>query len=427
MEAIFKEIIHKDSKILLALSGGPDSMYLLHRLVEYRREVPFLLEAAHLHHGLRKEADEDLAFVRAICKQWNVTLYEKQMQVADYGKEHKMGVEEAGRLLRYKFFRECKREGGLIALAHHLDDQVETMLLRLIRGTGLKGMAGMNVLEGDLFRPLLSMTKEAILSALAEKNIPYVLDETNFEPTYSRNRLRLSIVPEMKAINPAFDRVMASFRMMAEEDESYLSKEAIKLYAALAREDNGSVFFDEAIFRAPDALRRRAFRLGIEKVRGHVKNISYEHIAAIDELEHTQTGKGLDLPGLRVEKSYGTVAFFIPEEESKIEAEAKLVDGKAEFMGHRFYLGDGEDFIYVKDPADVVIRSRRPGDVIRLNVGRKKVKDVFIDAKIERRRRDRWPVVTEAGEVVWVVGLRKAERQEEKSWQKLAWIPLNKM
>lgn len=154
MEAIFKEIIHKDSKILLALSGGPDSMYLLHRLVEYRREVPFLLEAAHLHHGLRKEADEDLAFVRAICKQWNVTLYEKQMQVADYGKEHKMGVEEAGRLLRYKFFRECKREGGLIALAHHLDDQVETMLLRLIRGTGLEGIGGMAIREGDLFSTL---------------------------------------------------------------------------------------------------------------------------------------------------------------------------------------------------------------------------------------------------------------------------------
>ena len=427
MEDLFKGIIHENSHVLAACSGGPDSMYLLYLLKEYRKHCPFDLKAAHLHHGLRETADRDMAFTEDICKRWDVPLIVERADVGAYARENKLGTEEAGRELRYDFFRRHKAPGGLIALAHHLDDQVETMLLRLIRGTGLKGMAGMNVLEGDLFRPLLSMTKEAILSALAEKNIPYVLDETNFEPTYSRNRLRLSIVPEMKAINPAFDRVMASFRMMAEEDESYLSKEAKKLYAALAREDNGSVFFDEAIFRAPDALRRRAFRLGIEKVRGHVKNISYEHIAAIDELEHTQTGKGLDLPGLRVEKSYGTVAFFIPEEESKTEAEAKLVDGKAEFMGHRFYLGDGEDFIYVKDPADVVIRSRRPGDVIRLNVGRKKVKDVFIDAKIERRRRDRWPVVTEAGEVVWVVGLRKAERQEEKSWQKLAWIPLNKM
>lgn len=427
MEDRFKGIIHENSRILVAFSGGPDSMFLLYLLKEYKKRQPFELKAAHLHHGLRETADRDMAFAKDICNRWGVPLIAERADVAAYARENKLGTEEAGRELRYDFFRRNKAPGGLIALAHHLDDQVETMLLRLIRGTGLKGMEGMKVLEGDLFRPLLSMTKKEILSALAEKNIPYVVDETNLEPTYSRNRVRLSIVPEAEAINPAFPRVMDSFRTMAEEDESYLAQEAEKIYEALATEGKGSVTLNSDVFRAPDALRRRAFRRAIEKVKGHVKNIGYDHIAAIDELARAQTGKGLDLPGLRIEKTYGGIAFFIPEEENKTEDEAVLVEEQAEFMGHRFYLGDGEDFIYIKDPSAVRIRTRRPGDVIRLNVGRKKVKDVFIDAKIDRRRRDHWPIVTEAGEVVWVVGLRKAERQEEKSWQKLAWIPLNEM
>lgn len=425
MEDLFEGIIHENTSVLVAFSGGPDSVYLLYLLKEYKKHRPFDLKAAHLHHGLRETADRDMAFAMDICRRWDVPLIAERADVLAYARKNKLSTEEAGRELRYDFFRRNKASGGIIALAHHLDDQVETMLLRLIRGTGLKGMEGMKVLEGDLFRPLLSLTKGEILSALAEKNIPYVVDETNLEPTYSRNRVRLSIVPEAEAINPAFCRVMASFRTMAEEDESYLVGEAAKLYEDLVAEDKGIVTLASDVFRAPDALRRRVFRLAIEKVKGHVKNMGYDHIAAIDELERAQTGKGLDLPGLRVEKTYKGISFFLPEDEAPGEGEVALKEGRAEFMGQRFYLGDGDDFIYVKDPSAVVIRTRRPGDVIRLKVGRKKVKDVFIDAKIDRRRRDHWPIVTEAGEVVWVVGLRKAERQEEKSWQKLAWIPLN--
>ena len=152
-----------------------------------------------------------------------------------------------------------------------------------------------------------------------------MVDETNLKPTYSRNRVRLSIVPEAEAINPAFPRVMDSFRTMAEEDESYLAQEAEKIYEALATEGKGSVTLSSDVFRAPDALRRRAFRRAIEKVKGHVKNIGYDHIAAIDELARAQTGKGLDLPGLRIEKTYGGIVFFIPEEENKTEDEAVLV------------------------------------------------------------------------------------------------------
>lgn len=423
----FDDIIHRDSHVLVALSGGPDSMYLLYLLKAYKEKVSFDLRAAHLHHGLRETADRDQAFVEAVCREWGVPLVAERADVIAYARENKLGTEEAGRILRYDFFRRNKAPGGLIALAHHLDDQVETMLLRLIRGTGLRGMEGMKVLEGDLFRPLLSLTKEEIVAALEENHIPYVVDETNLEPTYSRNRVRLNMVPEAEAINPGFRRAMATFRAMAEEDEGYLSRETEKIYGSLAHESPLGVSIDEEIFSAPDALRRRVFRMAIERIKGHVKNMGYEHIVSIDELKVAQTGKGVDLPGLRVERSYDEIIFSSPRSESKDVDEVTLIDGEAEFMGHRFYLGEGEDFIYVKDPSRVSIRTRRPGDVIRLKVGRKKLKDVFIDAKINRKLRDSWPVVLEGDEVVWVVGLRKAYRQEEQSWQKLTWIPSKEM
>lgn len=423
----FDEIIHKDSHVLVALSGGPDSMCLLHLLKTYREKVPFDLRAAHLHHGLRETADRDQAFVESLCEEWDVPLIVERANVKAYARENKLGTEEAGRILRYDFFRRHKAPGGLIALAHHLDDQVETMLLRLIRGTGLRGMEGMKVLEGDLFRPLLSLAKEEILAALEENHIPYVVDETNLEPTYSRNRVRLNMIPEAEAINPGFRRAMETFRTMAEEDEGYLSREAEKIYGSLARESSLGVSIDVEIFDLPDALRRRVFRRAAERIKGHVKNIGYEHILSIDELKEAQTGKGLDLPGLRVARSYGKIIFSPPPAGTEQVDAVSLIDGEAEFMGHRFYLGEGEDFIYVKDPSRVSIRTRRPGDVIRLKIGRKKLKDVFIDAKINRVLRDSWPVVVEGDEVIWVVGLRKAYRQEEKSWQKLAWIPSKEM
>ena len=172
MEDLFGGIIRENTSVLAAFSGGPDSVYLLYLLKEYKKHCPFDLKAAHLHHGLRETADRDMAFAKDICNRWDVPLIVERADVLAYARENKLGTEEAGRELRYDFFRRNKAPSGLIALAHHLDDQVETMLLRLIRGTGLKGMEGMKVLEGDLFRPLLAMTKEEILSALAEKNIP---------------------------------------------------------------------------------------------------------------------------------------------------------------------------------------------------------------------------------------------------------------
>ncbi|MDY3117964.1 MAG: tRNA lysidine(34) synthetase TilS [Peptoniphilus sp.] len=427
MLELFEGIVKENSHILVALSGGPDSMYLLYLLKNARDEIPFDLQAAHLHHGLRETADRDLAFVERVCDAWSIPLVTKRVDVPAVAREKKCGTEEAGRIVRYAFFRRHKVPGGLIALAHHLDDQVETMLLRLIRGTGLRGMEGMKVLEGDIFRPLLSMTKDEILRELEKNRIPYVVDETNLETTYSRNRVRWNIVPEAERINPRFQRVMESFSAMAREDEDYLSQRSEELYDRLAKKRRDGVQLDDAVYDAPDAVRRRVFRRAIEQVKGSVKNIGYDHIRSIDMLQKAETGTGIDLPGVRVERSYGRVAFTIKESLQKTEEEVTLQDGAAEFFGHRFYIGDGEEFVYVKDPAAVRIRTRRAGDVIALKVGHKKLKDLFIDEKIDRRLRDSWPVVLEGEQVIWVVGLRKAYRQEEKTWQKLAWIPSKKM
>ncbi|MDD7362785.1 MAG: tRNA lysidine(34) synthetase TilS [Firmicutes bacterium] len=425
----WEQYIRADSKILVAFSGGPDSMYLLYRLKTLRKSVPFLLEAAHLHHGLREEADADLSFVEAVCRKWDIPLVVERADVAAYAAEKRMSIEEAGRAMRYRFFRRHKRKGGMIALAHHLDDQVETMLLRLIRGTGLEGIGGMSVRDGDLFRPLLGMTKDDILSALNERKIPYVVDRTNEEAIYSRNKVRLRIIPAAKAINPGFVQVMESFRKMAVEDASYLEEVAEASYRELAGCDASGLYIEDALFDLSPSVKGRVLRKAIAEVRGNLTNISYDHIGSIDELKDAESGKGIDLPGIRVQRSYGKVYIrSVESSESAVDAVSPL-ETETVWNGHRFVLDEAleGDFIRIEDPSRVVVRARLPGDRIKLKVGHKKIKDIFIDEKIDRQRRDRWPLVVEDGEVIWVVGLRKAYRQEEDKWQKLVWVPSKKI
>lgn len=416
--------IDRESKILVALSGGPDSMYLLEGLREYRRRVPFTLEAAHLHHGLRKEADDDLAFVEDISRRWEIPLHIARVDVKALAEKEGRSVEEAGRIARYRFFRARKKKGGLIALGHHLDDQIETMLLRLIRGTGLDGLCGMKVLEGDLFRPLLSMRKREILEELAEREIPYVLDRSNDEAVYTRNKIRLDLIPVAEAINPRFIDGMASFRERILDDASYLEKAARDHYPNVVHRDELGLYADPSIFNLSRSIRTRLFRLAIESVRGDLKNISYEHIRAVEGLKGAESGKGVDLPGFRVQNSYGKLYFFTETAKEEKAEEVKFEGGEAIFHGHRFVVdGAGDRFIRIEDLEKIRIRARRPGDKIKLEFGHKKIKDLMIDEKIDRRLRDTWPLIVENDEVIWVPGVRKAYRQEDERWKKIVWFP----
>jgi tRNA(Ile)-lysidine synthase len=197
--------------ILAAVSGGADSVAMLCLLREVCREHSVRLTAAHFEHGIRAEASvADAAFVRELCRAWNVELIEGSADVPAMAKARSVGIEEAARDARYAFLREAKRQAGAdwIALAHHQDDQAETVLMHLLRGCGLKGLVGMRETEGDLYRPLLSYPKQTLVDFLRNQGIEWREDASNQVSDTPRNALRLNVIPQMETCYPAAKRAI---------------------------------------------------------------------------------------------------------------------------------------------------------------------------------------------------------------------------
>lgn len=210
-------------KVLVALSGGKDSVYLLHRLLELARVRDLIVGAAHMNHHLRgEEADRDEMFVRELCKTWNVPLTVGHCDVTEYAAKHRVGIEEAARELRYAFLEDTRVEGDydLVATAHQANDQAETMLFNLARGAGSRGLAGIPPKRGNIVRPLLHTTTAEIEAYLAERGIPYVEDSSNADDYYRRNRIRHQVLPVLETINSNFiSHAAATARSLREDDD----------------------------------------------------------------------------------------------------------------------------------------------------------------------------------------------------------------
>ena len=191
-------LIEKNENIVVAVSGGADSMALLYALIEIRSVLDFNIIIAHVNHGVRGEdADSDQEFVRQKSIEMELPFYTINVDMNAYAKEQKISSEEAGRLLRYNFFREIIKEkgSGKIAVAHNKNDQAETLLLRIMRGTGIDGLKGMDFISGDIIRPLLNISRDEIEKYIENNKIDTVLDKTNLLPIYNRNKVRLELLP----------------------------------------------------------------------------------------------------------------------------------------------------------------------------------------------------------------------------------------
>ena len=223
------DLLPRNGRVLCALSGGRDSVYLLHRLLQWREEYGFAVIAAHYNHNLRgAESDRDEAFVRGLCAEWKIPLYVGAGDVCGFAGAHGMGIEEAARALRYGFLEETleKMGGGVIATAHHADDLAETMLMNLVRGAGTKGLSGIPPKRGNIVRPILTVTREEIDAYMVQHGLPYVEDSTNAADDCTRNLLRHNVMPVLRQINPAFAERAVDAAMLLREDEAYLQKRA---------------------------------------------------------------------------------------------------------------------------------------------------------------------------------------------------------
>ncbi len=216
-----KNHLKKNDTVILALSGGPDSVFLLEML----KQLPLKIIAAHVNHHLRKESDKDQKFVEALHE--TIT---KSAKIAELSKKNKTGIEETGRKVRYDFFQQLakKHQGKYILTAHHADDNLETIIHNLTRGTTLKGLAGMEEINQNLFRPLLEITKDEIVAYLKFRKIAYLTDKSNKNTIYKRNDIRKNIIPHLKKLNPNLSKLVAKNAKNLREIDDFLEKEAQK-------------------------------------------------------------------------------------------------------------------------------------------------------------------------------------------------------
>ncbi len=422
-------MLSKSDRIVAGISGGADSICLLCVLLELRGGYDLEITAVHVHHGLRgAAADADEAYVRKFCADRQVPLRVFHVDVRALARRQGWSLEEAGREARREAFAETLREcaGTRIALAHHRDDNVETVLMNLARGTGLRGLGGMLPVNPPYIRPLLGVKREEIENYLKEKNIGYCIDATNLEDAYTRNRLRNFVIPCMeREINGRFsDHVQETAEQMRDLQE-YVEQQTEILYREGVIEDEGECLIPEKVYgAAPKALRPYLIHRALCRAAGRSRDIEAVHVRLVEELFQKQTGRRTSLPyGLEARRCYEGVRIgacgreenqtLLPGMEAGPEVSCRVFacEGMPETFSENPYT---KWFDYDIIKSNLAIRNRMPGDciVIGRSGGTQKIKKYFIDRKVPERMRDEIWLVAEGSQILWIVGYRQSRRYQ---------------
>lgn len=421
-------LISKGDNIVIGLSGGPDSMALLYCLYEIQKDLDFNIIAAHVNHGVRgEEALADQLFTEDICHRLNISYHTINVDMNKYGKDKGISSEEAGRELRYGFFRSLLKSsgGGKIAVAHNKNDQAETLLMRIMRGTGVDGLKGMEFKSGDIIRPILNVSREKIEDYIKTNNIETVLDKTNLLPIYSRNKVRLELIPYIENnFNPNIIESLWRLSQTSSLDTDFLEFYCKEKFNLLVKEEKENcIIIDGIKFNVEHkAIKQRLIRMSIQKLIGDLQGFTEQHIASLLELfTRLETGKRIDLPfGLIGRISYDDLIIERVTDNIHSDFKYKLEIGENYFKDlnlnlkltiidnyNGLYLGkDKKYFDFNKIKGNLYIRNRKNGDrfvPFGMN-GSKKIKDYFIDNKIPREKRDRIPLLVDKENILWIIG-----------------------
>ena len=425
--------------VIVALSGGADSVCLL-TVLKQLATPEFLLRAVHVHHGIRgAEADRDEAFAQKLCESLSVPLCVAYCHVPAYAAEHGLSEEEAGRILRYQVL---EKEAGKweqelpagsrvkIALAHHRDDNAETILHHLLRGSGLTGLAGIRPVQGRRIRPLLCVGREEIRAYLEAGHISWCEDSTNQSPDYTRNRIRSQVLPLLKtAVNEQAEEHILQAGQIIGQADAYLRQQAEEIWqeAVCGREEDLAAIPLTAFARQPEILKTYLIRHMLDQLHPGWKDIGSRHFTAIAELAGKPVGSRLDLPGgLMARTGYETLEIVRKtEREVSVKTESGA-DG--EILGrqtvpelHMTVFSRQKDqeipknqytkwFDYDKIKGTLSVRTRRTGDYLILpSGGSKTIARYMIDEKIPKEKREKILLLAEGSHVLWVVGFRISE------------------
>lgn len=425
-------LIDNEDNVVVGVSGGPDSMVLLYLLLHAKKHMDFNILVAHVNHGVRgDEALEDEQFVRRKAKELNLPYFSTNVDMVAYGQKHKISHEEAGRELRYGFFRSILKQnnGGKIAVAHNMNDQAETLLMRIMRGTGIDGLNGMTYISGDIIRPVLNITRAEIEQYIEDKNIETVLDKTNLMPIYTRNKIRLELIPYIEDnFNPNITKSLWRLSQTSQNDTMFLQRYTEEKYLSLVKsEGKNRITLNGEGFRKLDlSIQQRIVILSITKIIGVFQGFSEHHISTITEIFNVgSTGKTIDLPNDLVAKvDYNKLIIErTPKKNSKhfvyeliigynhlsdlgYDLNIKVVDVEKIDINEKLH--NIKYFDYDKIKGRLRVRNRQDGDRFTPYgmKGSKKLKDFFIDSKVSREQRDKVPLIVDDENIIWVVGYR---------------------
>lgn len=448
--------------VIAGVSGGADSVCLLLMLAQMRRELNIRLEVVHVNHGLRSEADEEEEWVRRLCGSLEVAFTAERVDVAALAQQERISCEEAGRKARYQAFEERAKhclaeedrpEGRVrIAVAHHRNDRAETVLFHLLRGTGLTGMTGIRAVRDQVIRPLLCVSREEIEAYLKERGIGWCMDASNAEDTYTRNKIRLHLLPyaEREICRGSMEHIVKMSETVEETEdflESYCEgvwKECLMDMDSYEKLEEGAVFVlcIKKLLSEHPAIQKRLLLYGLRQMKDAGRDIGSAHLESALGLLKTQGSRELCLPhGVLLKKEYGrlllcrnvqdkrrvnTAAKGDKDDFDKAEGEQdrivpipgkiELEDGrilhfqcipyeKSQNIPEKSYT---KWFDYDKIKKSVVVRNRRTGDYLTVDssLSRQTLKKYMIQEKIPKERRGRQYVLAEGAHILWVIGYR---------------------
>ena len=429
------QMLPLNTRVVVGVSGGPDSVALLHLLFRIKSQYNLHLWAACLNHQLRgEEADKEAELVRELASQLGISTILESFNVALLAKNEKLSLEEAARQVRYDFLERAAKQVGAdkIALGHTASDQVETLLMRMMRGSGLDGLSGIPPVRGKIIRPLIEVFREEVEKYCQENNLHTCIDSSNTKAYFLRNKIRLHLIPYLcKRYNPQLIKGLFHTSEILREENCYLKAESEKAFKSLLkkRDDQCVILNGERLSQLHPALQRRVLRKAIQQVKGDLKEIMFEHITSVLKLDENRGCKQLDIPGgfvaqrqykdllikkVSKKKDVFPLCSLIIPGDTYLPGLSLVLKSKIIYDKPSSFSKDSNEAYFDLDKMEkpLFLRKREKGDRFHpLGMrGSKKIKNFFVDLKLPREDRDKVPLLISRDKVVWVVGYRIDER-----------------
>ena len=412
--------IKNNDTIVLGNSGGPDSMCLFSILLKLKEKLNFNIVCAHVNHNVRRESIEEKQFLMKYCEQRHIVF--ESMTIERYGDDN---FHNQARKIRYRFFNDLvkKYDANYLMTAHHGDDLIETILMRIVRGSTLKGYSGFNkILDNGSFktvRPLIFVTKEEILEYNSKNKIPYVVDKSNFKDKYTRNRYRMNILPFLKEEDARVHEKFIKFSEMLDAYDEFINYEIRRSIEKVYKNNKIKIGLYKEL--SPLIQKKIIYFILEEIYKDDLMIINDKHVKLImDLLKSKRANARVCLPhNIEVCKSYDELDFS-KEIKEVVNYEIELIQFATLPNGHKLEVVDdidGNDNNICRIDTNEVsfplyVRTRKFGDKMFLKKinGYKKVKDIFIDSKVPVKERDKWPIVVDSRDrIIWIPGLKKSK------------------